>query len=181
MNGRFWREVAIALLLSAAAAILYPWLRWLLGGADALRLALLVAATGYVICRVLLASGRSGRLLASAAWLVLATALLVFNPGLAAWLLLPTLYLWLLRALLCHGRPMPALADAALTALALGGALLAAAHTHSLFLALWSYFLVQGLHVLLPQTTPTPSAAIDPFAAATRQAEAALRRLSAGH
>lgn len=181
MNGRFWSEVAIAGLLSAAAAILYPMLRWPFGSADALRLALLLAASGYVIARVLLARGRSGRLLASAAWLALAGALLVFNPTLLAWLLLPTLYLWLLRALLCHGRPLSALVDAGLSALALGGALLAATHTHSLFLALWCYFLVQGLHVLLPQATPEPGPSIDPFEAATRQAEAALRRLSAGH
>ncbi len=179
----FWRETVLALLISAATAIIFEFTRPMLGGATALRLGLLAAATAYLAVLLGTASGRSGRLLAAAAWMALAGALLLFNPSLGAWLILPAGFIWLLRSLFSYRRMLPALADAGLTGLALISAVVAAGHSHSLFLSLWCYFLVQALHGFLSKASAAPrhDRSIDPFDAAARQAEAALRRLSVRH
>lgn len=178
----FWREAAYALLISAAAAIAFEFCRPLLGSALTLRLTLLGAATVYLAILLAQSPRRSGRLLAACSWLVLCAALLVFNPSLSAWLLLPTVCIWLLRSLLSYRSPIPALVDASLGAFALAAAVVSAGHSQSLFLSLWCYFLVQALHVFVPGTaTPRQDQITDPFDAAARHAEAALRRLSVRH
>lgn len=183
MNNSFWRETLLALLISAATAIVFEFTRPMLGGATALRLGLLAAATAYVAVLLGSARGRSGRLVAAAAWMALAGALLLFNPALGAWLILPAGFIWLLRSLFNYNRMLPALADAGLTGLALISAVVAAGHSHSLFLSLWCFFLVQALHGFLPKSIAKPhrDRSSDPFDAAARQAEAALRQLSVRH
>jgi hypothetical protein len=109
--------------------------------------------------------------------------LIVLDPTLVAWVFAQTFALWLLRSCYFHARPLAALCDAALCAGAIAAAAFGALHSRSLFLALWAYFLVQALFVLIPEAPGSSPAATasDPasrFDQAERTAEAALRRLT---
>jgi hypothetical protein len=185
----FWREVGVALALSIVGAIAYPALAAFVGSAASLRL--IIAGLGIVYAVLLMrgVQARAGRVIAITAWLALDVALFVFDPPLLLWLLAQSFAIWLLRCWCCYGSLLAALADAALCLFALAAAMVGAAHSHSLFLALWSFFLAQALFVLIPDTLrPRAAGAIhrlqsrhdeDRFDQAHRSAEAALRRLTA--
>ena len=183
----FWREVGVALALSSVGAIVFHAMVALTGSAAALHL--IIATIGLVYAVLLLRGlrARAGRLLAVAAWLALDAALFVLDPPLLLWLLAQTFAIWLLRYWCCYGSVVAALADGALNLFALAAAMVGAAHSRSLFLALWSFFLVQALFVLIPETLrPRIVAEIhdrsrddeDRFDQAHRSADAALRRLT---
>ena len=182
----FWREVGVALALSIVGAIAYPAVAAFVGSAASLRL--IVAGLGIVYAVLLMrgVQARAGRVMAIAAWLALDVALFVFDPALLLWLFAQTFAIWLLRCWCCYGSLVAALADGALCLFALAAAMVGAAYSHSLFLALWSFFLVQALFVLIPDTLRRRVAAAtesrhdeDRFDQAHRSAEAALRRLTA--
>jgi hypothetical protein len=185
----FWREVGVALALGSVGAIAHPAVAAFVGSAASLRL--IIGAIGIVYAVLLMrgVQARAGRVIAIAAWLALDIALFVFDPPLLLWLLAQSFAIWLLRCWCCYASLLAALADGALCLFALAAAMVGAAHSHSLFLALWSYFLVQALFVLIPDTLrPRSAGAIHPdqrghgedrFDQAHRSAEAALRRLTA--
>ena len=180
----FWREVGIALALSIVGAIAYRGAAFFIGSATALHL--VIAGLGIVYAVLLLrgVQARAGRMIAVVAWLALDVALFTFNPALIMWLLAQAFAIWLLRCWCCYGSLVAAFADGALGLVAVAAAIVGAAYSHSLFLALWSFFLVQALFVLIPNSLrPRTSAAhpddTDRFDQAYRSAEAALRRLTA--
>jgi hypothetical protein len=184
----FWREAGVALALSIVGAIAYPALTTFIGSSASLRL--IIAGLGIVYAVLLMrgVQARAGRVIAIAAWLALDVVLIVFDPPLLLWLLAQSFAIWLLRCWCCYGSFVAALADGALCLFALAAAVVVAAHSHSLFLALWSFFLAQALFVLIPDTLRPRSAAVneshhdeDRFDQAHRSAEAALRRLTAHH
>ena len=92
---------------------------------------------------------------------------------------------WLVRALYHQPGPLAALMDLALNLGALMAGLWAFKFADSMFLGIWTFFLVQALFVAMPSadgrragsdagTGPQP----DQFQTAYRSAEAALRKLS---
>ena len=179
----FAEGVAVALAAAVLGSIAHSVLYELLGLAwstGALITGLGLAYTLYLLARSREAVGRAVTL---AAWLVLS--------GLA-WLLTedPILHLgaqlgmiWLVRSLYHQPGPMAALLDLALNLAALAAAAWAFTHAGSLFLGIWSFFLIQALFVTIPgrrsRDTHTGDAAqADRFLCAYRSAEAALRKLS---
>jgi hypothetical protein len=99
---------------------------------------------------------------------------------------------WIIRVLYFSNGVLPALLDLGLSALALAAGVWAAGQTGSVLLAVWSFFLVQALFGSIPRSLTTqaltgratergtrPGADEEPFERAHRNAEAAVRRLSA--
>ena len=178
----FWRQLLLALALSVLGVVLHGTLSMILGGSVSIRLTLLAVTMAYVLFLLHSSPARSGRWLAALACLGLAGLLMLLNPALWLWLLLLTGFIWLLRSLQSYNSLIPAAIDALICVLALAAAIATARHSGSLFLSLWSYFLIQALLVLLPMTRPlkphpAASAEVD-FDISYRNAEAALRRLS---
>lgn len=177
----FWRGVLLGIVISVVGAVLHTVLAKMFGSASSLRLIILGAALSYVLTLLTCGPRHSGRVVAVLAWLGLAGLLLVFNPPLTLWLLLQTGFIWLLRSLQRYDSLIPAGFDALLSGFALAAAIATAQHTHSLFLALWSYFLVQALIAFVPVRTSSTAAATTrdtDFESSYRNAETALRRLS---
>jgi hypothetical protein len=180
----FWREAGVALALSIIGAIMFHATAIFIGSGTALRLVIAASALAYAVLLMRGLRARSGRVLAIAAWLALDIALFVFQPPLLFWLLAQAFAIWLLRCWCCYGSVVTAFADGALCLFALAAAMVGASHSHSVFLALWSFFLVQALFVLIPETLRPRIAVASPddedrFDQAHRSAEAALRRLTA--
>lgn len=178
----FWRGVLLAIVISVVGAVLHTVLAKVISNASSLRIVILVAALGYLLALLAHGPRQSGRVVAALAWLALAGLLLVFNPPLTLWLLLQTGFFWLLRSLQRYDSLIPAGVDALLSGFALAAAIATAQHTHSLFLALWSYFLVQALAAFIPVRSVAPAASggtrETDFESSYRNAETALRRLS---
>jgi hypothetical protein len=183
MSGHgFWRAVGIGLLASLAGTVAFHVFAPLLGSGTALRASLALLA-GAAALAVLFDRGRRiGRFVAFAAWLGVLVLLLVFDPTLWLWAAVPVFVAWLMRSLFHYQTLLQAGADALLALFALASGWLVLRHTHSVFLALWCFFLVQALTALMPRTrTATPAPCGDRYDQAQRNAEAALRRLATPH
>ncbi|HET9484257.1 MAG TPA: hypothetical protein VFO79_09895 [Xanthomonadales bacterium] len=178
--GSFWREITVALVLSLAGAVLHPTATLLLGHNAGLRFTVVVLGAGYALALLGAIQPRIGRFVMLAAWAIATVALFVFDPSIAVWALVQVVAIWLVRCLYAHDGFVTALFDAALCAFAVAAGFATALHTHSVFLALWAFFLVQALFVLLPRpTAPAAEPPADTFDQAYRTAEAALARLHA--
>jgi hypothetical protein len=180
--GSFWRSALHGLVCSAAGALAFTVLAPLLGVGAAARL--LLAALALASLALVLRDGRArvGRLVTLAGWLVLTAALFVLDPTLWAWLLAYVGGLWLARGLYRYDSLRAAGLDALVTLFALAAGVAAARHSGSVFLALWSFHLVQALCALIGVDDARAAAASEApderFEQAWRTAESALRRLS---
>ncbi len=173
------RNLMFGLLLAISGALAWLLLEPAFGQALALRLLIGACSLALVWRELTTSPVRNARLAALAAWLLLTAGLFLFDPAAIIWLAAQATLLWLLRSLYRHDSVFIAGADALLMVLAVGAATATAMHTHSLFLTLWSLFLVQALHLLLPgRPAASPPTTSDPFETAWRCADAALRRLS---
>lgn len=175
----FGRQLLLALAISAVGAVMHSALASIFGSAIAIRLTLLTVALIYLLSLLRSAPRRSGRSLSALVWLGLAGLLLLFNPSLMVWALAQISFFWLLRSLQRYRSLMAAGADALLSGLAVAAAMITALHTGSLFLCLWSFFLIQALLVFIHPLPIRPEGSGEQdFESSFRTAEAALRRLS---
>jgi hypothetical protein len=176
----FWRGSLAALVLSTAGALAFKAFAPLIGSSIGLKLLTLGLSAAYLMWLLARHDARVGRVASAAAWCLAAALLLAIDPALWAWLLIQSALVWLLRCLYVHDTLRAALLDAGLNGLALAAAIATAAHTRSLFLSLWCFFLLQALYVLIPGTATRAGMAddADPFEHAERAAESALRRLA---
>lgn len=176
----FWRGAVVALALSVVGAVSLDALALLAGPGAALRWLVSGLALAYLLVVLASSSRRVGRVVAIAGWLLTTAGLAALNPPLLAWVVVQTGAVWLMRSLYHYRSLWSALADLALCGFAIAAAAATASHTHSVFLSLWSFFLVQGLFAFIPNSAMRrrkPDSA-DSFATAERAAAAALRRLA---
>ncbi|OZG69733.1 hypothetical protein BTA51_29350 [Hahella sp. CCB-MM4] len=185
----FWRGVVVAFILSFLGAIAFSVFSPIIGSAVSARVLLVSLSLIYLVVLLYQSRARSGKLLSVATWLFTTALLFLFNPTILLWLSSYVGMLWVIRCLYRYGSLWTAGADALLNGLALLLALATAIHTHSVFLSLWCFFLVQALYVYIPvkgsilRRSPTkdtaPAASEDRFERAYRTADAAFKRLSA--
>ena len=149
--------VGIALAASVAGSVAYTALAAVAGG-GALRLVVAGLALGYVLYLLARSPGRVGRVTALGAWGAAALLVWLAAPPLALYLLLHLGGLWLLRSLFFHSSLFSAAADLGLSLLALAAGIWALAHTGSLLLGIWCFFLVQALFVAIPTSLVRPAA-----------------------
>lgn len=178
--------IGVALLGSIAGAGAFSMLSMVLDSLGLFRLLIAVLALGYVVYLLARSRERVGRLSVVALWLVLAVANLMLVSSPLLYVAIHLAVIWLVRALYYYHGVLPALMDLALMAAALLAGLWAGNTTHSLFLSLWCFFLVQALFVLIPSSF-TPSRKRDAakdetdFERAYRAAQVALRKLTASN
>ncbi|MGB0132822.1 hypothetical protein [Dokdonella sp.] len=182
----FWREVGIALALSIGGGLAWSALSWIMSPAAALRWVIAAVGIVYAVLQLRGLHARAGRMVVVGAWLLLGIALFALNPPLHEWLLAQAAAIWVLRCWSCWKSFFTAVADGVLGLFAVAASVIVIHTTHSVFLALWSFFLVQALFVFIPdslRTAPRTSTADneDRFDRARRSAEAALQRLANRH
>ena len=167
----FWRQVGYGLLLSAAGAVLFAGLSGLIGSATLLRALIVVLGAAYLALLLHGLRVRIGLVVTLACWIAVTLLLFAFDPRLWAWLLAQVAMVWLVRSLYRYDSLAAAIADAALSGLALATAIATAGYTRSMFLTLWIFFLVQALFVFIPgaRAAVAPNdGGIDPFPNARR-------------
>ena len=184
----FPEGVAVALAASLAGGAVYSALDVVFPGAPVLRLLIAGISLVYVIYLLGRSPERVGRVTAVAVWLIVAGVLWFTHPPLPLYLCMHLGAIWLIRSLYFYSSMLSALADLGLNSLALSAAIWAITRTNSVFLGIWSFFLVQALFVVIPKQAFRRSGAnragqvgTDRFQHAYRSAEAAVRKLSSIH
>ena len=184
----FLEGIAVALVMSLAGGVLYTALDAVFPGIPAARL--LIAGLGLVYLVYLLhrSPDHIGRVTAVAGWLLVAGALWFTHPPLLLYVCVHLGVLWLIRSLYFYSSALSALADLGLNALALAAAITAVTRTGSVGLAIWCFFLVQALFVIVPKDlrrSPNEARSShtdeDRFQQAYRAAENTVRHLSSRH
>ena len=181
----FFEGVAVAFAASLGGGALFAALTTVFAGASVLRLLIAVIALAYVLYLLGRSAQHIGRITALALWCVVAGVAWFMDPPLLLYVLIHLGLVWLIRSLYFYSSVLCALADLGLTGMGLAVAIWAVVQSESMFLSLWSFFLVQALFVAIPaRMTGKPGErkshdeAEDPFQRAHRAAEAAVRKLS---
>jgi hypothetical protein len=185
----FLEGVLVAVIASAAGAILFSIAATLVAGDMALRLVVAAVSLAYILYLLRRSQQRIGRIVCIAAWLAVAGGVWFAHPSLVIYIGAHIGLIWLLRSLYFYSSVLPALADLGLNALSVAAAAWAVTHSGSVGLSLWCFFLVQALFALIPTQIkgsirsgqPHTVHVDDKFQRAHRAAETALRKLSSIH
>jgi hypothetical protein len=180
----FLSATGLALLMAVAASIGFTLLAPIIGPTASLRL--LITGLGLLYLAWLLSSSRlrAGRVTAFAAWLLLSGVAWVLAPSLLTYLFLHAALLWLVRSVVRYRSALSGLIDLGVSVVAVAAAAWAARHSGSVFLAAWSYFLVQATALAIPACLPGRKRGHgdtvrenEAFDQARRRADAAFREL----
>lgn len=179
----FFEGAGVALALSLSGSVLFAALSPVIGNGVLTRLLIAGLGLAYVLYLLGRAPERVGRVTALAAWAAVASIAWLLAPSITLYALIHLGLVWLVRSLYFRSSLLTSLADLGLNGLALAAGIAALIHTGSLFLSLWSFFLVQALFVVIPpsiapRTEATHAESDEDFLRAHRAAETALRRLS---
>ena len=173
-------SAVFAFFASAVVATLTPFV----GFGSVLRLVIPALGLAYLVYLMRHSEARVGRVTTLSLWGLLAAASWWMAPPLPLYLLIHAAAIWLVRSLYFYSGVLPALMDLGLSALGISASIWALSRSGSLFLTIWTFFLVQALFVLIPpalkgEAAPRHgSAAADGnFGRARRQADEALRQL----
>ena len=170
--------VVLALVASAVVAVFVPFI----GTTAVARIVIPGMGLAYILCLMARSGECVGRVTTLGLWSVMTLAAWWFAPSLPFYLLVHVGAIWLVRSLYFYSGVIPALGDMALTGLGVVTGAWALWRTGSVFLATWSFFLVQALFVAIPESIrkqPETAAGVesDDFDRARRRAEAAIRQL----
>jgi hypothetical protein len=182
----FGEGVAVALAAAVVGSVAYSVLYDLAGFGWASYALISGLGLGYTLYLLARSRERVGRFVTLGAWLLGSSASWFVLEDPALYLVTQAGMIWLIRSLYHQPGPLAAVLDLGLGLAALTAGVWAFVHADSLFLGIWTYFLVQALFVTIPSAKghrPTSRTAAgsdpDPFQTAHRSAEAALRKLSA--
>lgn len=173
---------ALAFIASAMVATLTP----ILGLGSVIRLAAPALSLAYILYLFRVSRQRTGRVVTLTLLGVMSAVTWWAEPHLAFYLLIHAGAVWLVRALYSYSGVIPAVMDLGLCALSVLAFSWAFTRTGSVFLATWTYFLVQALWVAIPPRMQArnpgreQAAGSEPFERARRQADEALRQLFSG-
>lgn len=183
MKPGFFEGVAVALIASIVAAIVYTVAAPSLGNYAALRVIIGGLALGYVVYLLQRSPSRNGRLVGIVAWGLAAALLTYATHGLLGYAAGHLLLIWLVRSFNFYTSLLVAFADLGLSLMSLLAAVWASLNTGSVAAAIWCALLVQSLFVFLPRrgnrrSNPREPAFEDSFQCALRAAEDAVSKLT---
>jgi hypothetical protein len=182
----FFEGVVVALTAGVFGSVFYTVLPGIFGPEWTMRALFGGLGLGYVLYLLHCSRERTGRIVVIALWSCVAGAgwFLLTDP--LAYLLMHLGLIWLVRTLYHQPGPLAAVLDLALNLVGTAGGLWAFIHTGSVFMGIWTFFLAQACFVAIPalgNRGPHDDTPADPqsdrFQLAYRNAETALRRLSA--
>lgn len=115
------------------------------------KLVIFLVSLLYLVRLVSCSQLRAGKLILNLGCLALLIGggLLIEQPG--NLLMMATVMIWMVRFLLYYSSIFTAFADLVLCLMSLAGFALSLNSSHSVAVALWSFFLIQSLHALIPE------------------------------
>lgn len=179
--------IFVALVAGLGVGPLLAVLRLGLGAAMAWKGALVIVAYSYIVYLLTRRGKMPGRTILATCSLLICLACLVLELRWPTLALVALALVWGIRAYAYSHSLVPALLHGGLCLLGLGAALWTYAHSSSLALASWSFFLMQATFTFLPtrlgqrpqqEQHALGSQEMDDFVVAHQAAQKALSRLS---
>jgi hypothetical protein len=181
-------EITFGFVASLVAAAVALTLTYVMPGAFVARLVIAGLGLTVVVRAIARSNEKTGRIVTLIVWAFAAAAIWFAGVALPTFVVVHVTLAWLVRSLFSYSRLIEAGVDFGLTLLALSFSVFAAVRTDSMFLAAWSFLLVQALHVSIPGLvsrwlTPKPQETPlgDPnrgFSEAFKAADEALHRIA---
>ena len=183
-HGSFFGGVIVAAVFAFFASAVVATLTPFFGFGSVVRLVIPALGLAYLLYLMNRSQSRVGRVTTLSLWSVLAAVTWWAAPALPLYLLIHVAAVWLVRSLYFHSSIVPALMDLGLSALSISASVWAMSRSGSVFLTIWTFFLVQALFVAIPpalkgKTAPDRNTAVENenFRRASRRADSALRQL----
>jgi hypothetical protein len=180
----FFQGVIIAAVFGFFASAVVATLTPFLGFGSVIRLIIPALGAAYLFYLMTRSKARVGRVTTLSLWTALAAITWWVAPPFPLYLLIHVAAIWLVRSLYFHSGVIPALMDLGLNSLSISACVWALTRSGSVFLAVWTFFLVQALFVAIPptvraKTKPAGNSVAENgnFKQARLQADAALRQL----
>jgi hypothetical protein len=180
----FFHGVVVAAVLAFATSVVIGALTPLVGVGSVIRFVIPMISLAYILYLLRSSSERVGRITTISLWSALAITTWWVGPPLPFYVLVHVGAVWLVRSLYFYSGIFPALIDLGLSAMSVSAFIWAMSRTGSVFLATWTFFLVQALFVAIPASISGKKS--DPgslasnnetFDRARRQADRALQQL----
>lgn len=180
----FFHGVVVAAILAFAASVVIGALTPFVGAGSVVRLVIPAVSLAYILYLLRSSSERVGRITTLSLWSALAIATWWVGPSLPLYVLVHVCAVWLVRSLYFYSGIFPALMDMGLSALSIAAFIATVSRTGSVFLATWSFFLVQALFTAIPasiagkqDSKKPPASDNESFERARRHADQALQQL----
>jgi hypothetical protein len=178
----FYHGVAVAAVLAFVASVVIAALTPFVGLGGVVRLMIPALSLAYILYLLRSSAERTGRIMTLSLWSALAVVTWWVCPPLSFYVLIHAGGIWLVRSLFFYSGILPALMDLGLSVLSVSAFVWVVSRTGSVFLATWSFFLVQAVFIAIPpavgrQGKPAHHADNETFERARRQADDALRQL----
>jgi hypothetical protein len=182
----FMQGAALALILAVGSAVAFVAFVPAFDRVAVLRCLITAQSAAYVIYLLYNSAEKTGRLTVPLLWIISAVCIALFVPGLLPVCIAHLGLVWLVRAVYFHSGLLPAVLDLGLCAVSLTAAIAAAKQSHSVFLSVWTFYLLQALFVAIPSARQASagrrmSRGDDHFEHAHRRADEELRRLHRNH
>jgi hypothetical protein len=146
----FVGEVTFGFVVSLVVAAVASTSSFVLPAAVVGRLVIAAVGLTLVVRAIARSDEKTGRVVTVTVWLVAAAGVWLVDASLPVYFAVQVMLVWLIRSLYAYSRLIEAGLDLGLTLLALSFAVFAAVRTDSVFLACWSFLLLQALHVAIP-------------------------------
>lgn len=180
----FFHGVVAAAILAFAASAMIAVLTPFIGVGSVIRLVIPAISLAYIVYLLRSSAERVGRITTLSLWGALAVTTWWLGLPLPFYVLVHVGAVWLVRSLYFYSGVFPALLDLGLSAISVSAFVWAISRTGSVFLAAWTFFLVQALFVAIPasmakvkKTGQSPATDNEPFDRARRQAGQALQQI----
>ena len=180
------QNIGIAILLTILAVLADSFFYKLMGWNTAVRLVIEVVAVVYLGCLIYQSRVRAGKLTLTIICLTMPLFGFFFIEQSGLLVVVAAGMIWVARSLLNYSSIVSAITDLGLCIFSLAGAGWAFSVSGSIIAAVWSFFLIQSLHSLIPTkfgevkqvAAAEPSA--DHFGHAYQSAEEAIRQMAKG-
>lgn len=146
----FLGEAAFGFAISLTAAAIALTLSFVLPATFVARLVVAGLGLTLVVRAVSRSDEKTGRIVTLAVWAAIAVGIWLLGVGLPIYIVVHVTLAWLARSLFTYSRLIEAGIDLALSLIALSFAIFAVVRTDSVFLAAWSFVLVQAFHACIP-------------------------------
>lgn len=181
----FLEGAGVALAASIGGGVLFTALTTVFVGSIVLRLIIALMGLLYLLYLLARSGEKIGRVTSLATWLAAAALIWLMELNLAFYLMAHLGLIWLIRSLYFYSSLISALADLGLMLFGTAAAVWAILESGNLSLGFWSFFLIQALFVVIPNSWKRSAAENrvanyeeDRFQHAYRIAETALTKLS---
>lgn len=151
MNDTNFKEgLIIAFGLSVFGSLFYSSTNLFIGNENQIYSTLSMVSLFYIVYLIIRSNSKTGRITAVSLWIVITISSWFAAIPFSIFIMLQLVIIWILRCLYFHSSIFSSIADLLLTIISFSAAIWAGFHSGSLFLALWSLFLIQSLFVFIP-------------------------------